>query len=101
MSDDTIEVTIRIRFNRKLTTEAAREFVQEMDYEIKDTTGKYQVVDTEVVDDNIISVDPDEPDYTDYIPLEECIESGQHLQDCDQDGFCNACGCQDAPEKSS
>jgi hypothetical protein len=30
----------------------------------------------------------------DYLELEECIESGHHLEACDDDGFCNSCGCQ-------
>lgn len=28
--------------------------------------------------------------------LEECIETGLHLTDCDSDGFCNHCGHQEA-----
>lgn len=27
--------------------------------------------------------------------LKECIESGLHLTDCDNDGFCNHCGYQE------
>lgn len=26
-----------------------------------------------------------------------CIQAGDHLKDCDADGFCNACGLQDQP----
>lgn len=29
-----------------------------------------------------------------YMGLEECLASGRHLEDCDEDGFCNRCGCQ-------
>ena len=30
-----------------------------------------------------------------YITLEECKASGQHLESCDDDGYCNSCGEQD------
>ena len=30
--------------------------------------------------------------------LIECMGSGQHLKDCDDDGFCNNCGFQDDPK---
>jgi len=30
-----------------------------------------------------------------YADHDECIESGQHLTDCDEDGYCNRCGHQD------
>lgn len=30
-----------------------------------------------------------------YLKLSECIKSGLHLTDCDNDGFCNHCGYQD------
>lgn len=33
-----------------------------------------------------------------YLELTECIESGLHLIDCDDDGFCNHCGHQDNDE---
>lgn len=29
---------------------------------------------------------------TDPVSVGQCIESGQHLTDCDDDGFCNFCG---------
>jgi len=34
-------------------------------------------------------------DNDEYIDLEECLASGNHLKDCDDDGYCNACGYQD------
>lgn len=33
-----------------------------------------------------------------YISLDECVASGNHLSDCDEDGYCNGCGYQDHPE---
>lgn len=33
-----------------------------------------------------------------YDDLDDCIASGQHLQDCDDDGYCNNCGHQDSPD---
>ena len=30
-----------------------------------------------------------------YYTLEDCIESGEHLTSCDDDGFCNLCGNQE------
>lgn len=48
-----IEVTIRIRLNADVTLEEARKFIEEMDYEIKDTTGKLSICETEVVSDNV------------------------------------------------
>jgi len=32
---------------------------------------------------------------TEYISLNDCIEQGTHLNDCDDDGYCNLCGCMD------
>ena len=31
-----------------------------------------------------------------YIDLQECEEQGSHLTDCDEDGYCNRCGCQES-----
>lgn len=31
-----------------------------------------------------------------YTTFTECIKSGRHLTDCDEDGYCNFCGYQDA-----
>jgi hypothetical protein len=103
MSVGTIEVTIRIRLNQDISVEQAREFVNEMDYEIKDTTGKVSIADTEVVSDNIEDDDADIPerDPMGYVSLEDCIASGEHLKDCDGDGYCNNCGCQDSPEEAA
>ena len=30
-----------------------------------------------------------------YVDLDDCIADGLHLTDCDNDGYCNHCGCQD------
>jgi hypothetical protein len=30
--------------------------------------------------------------------MEECIASGEHLSDVDEDGYCNLCGCQESAE---
>jgi len=30
-----------------------------------------------------------------YESLEDCVASGQHLTDCDDDGYCNSCGHQE------
>lgn len=32
----------------------------------------------------------------DYVSFTECVESGQHLESCDDDGFCNSCDEQDS-----
>ena len=99
MSEETvgsIEVTICIRFNKKITPEQARYFVDEMNYEIKDTTGKVSISDTEVIDDNVPVMPSDTGDG--YITLMECIESGDHLKNCDGDGYCNLCGEQTSEE---
>ena len=41
---------------------------------------------------------PEVDDDTIYLEetLEDCIESGRHLVDCDDDGYCNLCGEQDS-----
>ena len=31
-----------------------------------------------------------------YKTVQECIASGEHLKSCDNDGYCNACGNQEA-----
>lgn len=31
-----------------------------------------------------------------YLSLSDCFASGKHLSDCDDDGYCNRCGEQDA-----
>lgn len=31
------------------------------------------------------------------IPVQDCIAAGTHLNSCDDDGYCNACGYQDSP----
>ena len=36
-----------------VTLDEAREFIQEMDYSLTDTTGKLSIADTEVVSDDI------------------------------------------------
>ena len=36
------------------------------------------------------------PANADYCSLAECVASGQHLQSCDDDGYCNFCGEQEA-----
>jgi len=33
-----------------------------------------------------------------YVDLDDCIADGLHLTDCDNDGYCNYCGCQDGIE---
>jgi hypothetical protein len=33
-----------------------------------------------------------------YVDPDECIAEGLHLTDCDDDGYCNHCGCQDGIE---
>ena len=47
------EVTIRIRLNQDVTVEEARAFINEMDYEIKDTTDNLSIVETEIISDNL------------------------------------------------
>ena len=32
-----------------------------------------------------------------YRPIEQCTQDGLHLTSCDDDGYCNYCGEQDAP----
>lgn len=49
-SQGTIDVTIRIRLNMDITSEMVENFVREMDYEIKDTTGQVSICETEVID---------------------------------------------------
>lgn len=34
-----------------------------------------------------------------YKSVEECIAAGAHLEDCDEDGYCNACGHQERDEE--
>lgn len=46
-------VTIRVRLNQDITLEEAREFVNEMDYNITDSTGKVSIAETEVIEDSI------------------------------------------------
>lgn len=36
-----------------------------------------------------------EEEITKYDSLRQCIDSGDHLNDCDDDGYCNHCGHQD------
>jgi hypothetical protein len=50
-----IEVKILIRLNQDITPEQAKEFVNEMEYTIKDTTGKVSIAETEVIDSNVDS----------------------------------------------
>lgn len=47
------EVTIRIRLNQDVTIGEAREFINEMDYEIKDETGHLSIASTEIIKDNL------------------------------------------------
>ncbi len=37
--------------------------------------------------------------YYEYGTLAECLASGQHLTDCDEDGYCNLCGHQEEHEE--
>ena len=60
-----IEVKICIRLNQDVTPEVARRFVDEMEYEIKDTTGLVSIAETEVVEDNADDVDEDDGFETD------------------------------------
>lgn len=39
---------------------------------------------------------PEEVDLPDAVKV--CIEDGDHLLSCDEDGYCDACGWQDNPE---
>ena len=39
--------------------------------------------------------DYDFDDEDGFVTLQECIASGRHLTDCDEDGYCNFCGEQD------
>lgn len=48
-----IEVKILIRLNQDITPEVAMEFVNEMEYTIKDTTGKVSIAETEIIDSNV------------------------------------------------
>jgi len=83
-----IEVKILIRLNQDITPEQAREFVNEMEYTIKDTTGKVSIAETEVIDSNVEEEGGNEGE---YLSLEDCIASGHHLESCDSDGFCRKC----------
>lgn len=49
----TVEVTIRVKFNDEVTKQEVRNFIDEMDYDLKDTTGKVTIVDTEVISDDL------------------------------------------------
>lgn len=93
-----IEVTIRVRLNQDVTVEEARKFIEEMDYEIKDTTGVLSIAETEVIGDN---VDDSCSGVRDVCPLEDCIHDGMHLQDCDKNGNCKVCGCSDTVEEAT
>jgi hypothetical protein len=48
-----IKVTICIRLNEDVDAETAREFVDEMECEIRDTTGLVSIAETEVIDGDI------------------------------------------------
>lgn len=48
-----IDIKIRIRLNSDISSELARTFVDELDYDIKDTTGQVFIESTEIVDDNV------------------------------------------------
>lgn len=91
-------VTIRVRLNQDVTPEVAREFVNEMDYELKDTTGKVSIAETEVIDTDIEDGEGDDSGLTNYDTLSACIASGAHLQSCDTNGYCNNCGYQESGE---
>ena len=95
------DVTIRIRLNQDITVEEARKFVQEMDYNIGDN-GIVSISYTEVVSDDL----PDISETTDfgvkeYIEIDECVAAGMHLENCDDDGYCNACGYPDSVEEAT
>lgn len=52
-------------------------------------------IEVEVISTNIIIPRPkldSDPEVYGYIPLFQCVKSGQHLKSCDEDGFCNSCG---------
>lgn len=53
MNIGTIEVKIQIRLDQNVTTDEAREFIKEMDCEIRDTTGKVSIQDYMVIESNI------------------------------------------------
>ena len=52
-----IEVTIRIRLNQDVTIDEARDFINEMDYDIKDATGNLSIAGTEIISDNLDNLD--------------------------------------------
>ena len=41
-----------------------------------------------------IDLADDEPDEYEYDTVTECKAAGVHLKSCDDDGYCNHCGCQ-------
>lgn len=45
-----IKVTIMVRLNSDVDEETVKKFVDYMDYEIKDTTGKVSIESTEIID---------------------------------------------------
>jgi hypothetical protein len=72
------------------------------DIEADDQAAASKIVLSEFWDDRLDSAscvpiftfsDTEEDEYISL--FEECVESGLHLEDCDEDGFCNRCGYQD------
>jgi hypothetical protein len=53
MNIGTIEVTLKIKLNQDISPEVAREFIDEMEYNITDNTGKVSISDVEVIDDDV------------------------------------------------
>ena len=91
-----IEVTIRIKLDQDVTSEVARKFVEELDYEIKDTTGEVSIVDTEIIGDNL--EDEDVIGMDDIPPHDEdfgvdCPGCGDEYTSKDiEGGRCLSCG---------
>lgn len=48
-----IDIKIRVRLNSDISPDLARKFVNELDYEIKDTTSQVSIEGTEIIEDNI------------------------------------------------
>lgn len=59
-------VVIQVDLDREVTLEEAQEIANEMNYELKDTTGKVTIKDTKMVEISI------EEDTTDIIGMDDC-----------------------------
>lgn len=61
-----------------------------------DNPGALEAVQEWILNNSDLDEDDDNDGEYRYDTLEECVESGEHLSDCDDDGYCNHCGNQEA-----